>query len=257
MIYAINKAVSFAKSMAGTKEGKNNYNIYGKFFDDNFPDFYNFKKVNAPYCQIYIHYVLVKCFGVDNVLKMCNLPKKSEGASCSYCYDRYKKAGMLIDKPEKGAQVFLKNSAGGICHTGIITKVDEKHFYTMEGNKSDGLTKECKYPLNSKKVHSFAMPDYSIVSNLTDKPETPANDKPETPANEKYSMHKVIANSGLRIRKAPNTITAPILKVMPFGSYVCAVPYNDKWHKMTYYITPKGVVIKISGYIYSKWIKKL
>lgn len=255
MIDAINKAVSFAQSLAGTKEGKNNYNIFGKFFDENVPDFYNYKKANAPYCQIYVHYVLVKCFGADKVYKMCNLPKKSEGASCIYCYGRYKKAGRLIDKPEKGAQVFFKNKTGGICHTGIITKVNNTHFFTMEGNKPDGLTKECKYPLNSKKVLSFAMPDYSIVSNITDTPVTPS--EPVTEPTSDIGMYKVVAPSGLRIREKTNTTTARVLAVMPYESIATAYKYNDKWLKIVNYTNPKGVTRKISGYIYSKWVRRI
>ena len=246
----IEKVIDIANKYQGTKEGKNNKNIFGYYFDTECPDFFNTKKEYAPYCMIFVLYCFVIAFGADKVYKMFNLPKKSEGASCTYVYNRNK--DKIIYKPLPGAVVIFKNSKG-INHAGLITKVNSTHFFTMEGNKSDGLTKECKYPLTSSKVHSFIMPVYSILSSAP----TPSPVPDPTPSENKEELYKIIAPSGLRIRKSPNTITGKIIDCMPYESIASAVKYNDKWHKVFYYTKPKGKKKIISGYIYSKWIRKV
>lgn len=209
------------------KEGKNNYNIYSKFFDENVPDWYNGKKQNVSYCAIFVHYLFCKSYGVENARKMLFMPKKSQGASSTYCYNQYKKNGAVIDKPVKGCQIFFKNTKG-ICHTGIVIDVDKTHVYTVEGNKSgDVSVRMCKYPLKSTKIYGFGMPDYNIDNILQDpvKPE-----KPEAPKT-KYLKGIITAPSGLRIRSKPS-INADILGLLKYGTEVeITKSSNPKWYK--------------------------
>ena len=250
----INKVIEIAKSYKGTKEGKNNLNIFGEFFDKECSDFFNGPKKNAPYCMIYVLFCFVKAFGAEKTLKMFNLPKKSAAASCNYVYDRSKK---IIEKPVPGAVIFFKGKDGKINHTGLITDVNKTHIFTMEGNKSDGLTKDCKYPLTSKKIYGYIMPDYSILE-TTEKPVTTPEPSPvPAPAPVNYKTYRIIAPSGLNIRKEPNTISK-VLRVIPLGGRVHGIPYSDKWLKITEYTTDKdNPYIKKSGYIYRKWIREI
>lgn len=254
MINDINKVIDIAKSYQGTKEGKNNLNIFGEFFDKELPDFFNGPKKNAPYCMIYVLFCFVKAFGADNTLKMFNLPKKSQGASCNYVYDRAKK---IIKEPVAGCLVFFKDKSGKICHVGLCTKTDKTHLYTMESNKSDGLTKECKYPLNSKKIYGYILPDYSILE-TSEKPVTSPKPAPvPSPVPAHYNTYRIIAPSGLNIRKDPNT-TCKVLRVIPLAGRVHGIPFNNKWLKITEYTTDKDKpYIKINGYVYRKWIREV
>lgn len=248
----INKVIEISKSYHGTKEGKNNLNIYGEFFDKKIPDFFNGPKKNAPYCMIFVLFCFVKAFGAEKTLKMFNLPKKNQGASCNYVYDRAKK---IIKDPGAGCLVFFKDKSGKICHVGLCTKVDKTHIYTMEGNKSDGLTKECKYPLNSKKIYGYILPDYSILETIENPVTTPEPSQVPSPA--PYKTYRIIALSGLNIRKEANT-TCKVLRVIPLAGRVHGVPFNDKWLKITEYTTDKDKpYIKINGYVYRKWIREI
>ena len=217
------------------KEGRNNYNIYSEYFDKNVPDWYNGKKQNVAYCAIFVHFLFCKSYGVDNARKMLFMPKKSEGASSTYCYNQYKKKGAVINKPVKGCQIFFKNTKG-ICHTGIVVNVDKTHVYTVEGNKAgDVSVKFCKYPLKSTKIYGYGMPDYNI-DNIAQDPE-----KPE----KIYYKGVIIAPSGLNVRKEANT-DCTVLEVLPYGTKVEVLDSNNnKWLKYK------------NGYILAKWVKLL
>lgn len=53
-----------------------------------------------------------------------------------YSANHYKKKGRwYTSNPKVGDQIFFKNSSG-ICHTGIVYKVDSSKVYTIEGNTS-------------------------------------------------------------------------------------------------------------------------
>ena len=256
MINDINKVIDIAKSYQGTKEGKNNLNIFGEFFDKECSDFFNGPKKNAPYCMIFVLFCFVKAFGAEKTLKMFNLPKKSAAASCNYVYDRAKK---IIEKPVPGAVVFFKGKDGKINHTGLITDVNKSHIFTMEGNKSDGLTKECKYPVKSTKIYGYIMPDYSVLDedSIPSPAPVPAPAPAPAPAPVNYKTYRIIAPSGLNIRKEPNT-TSKVLRVIPLAGRVHGKPFNEKWLSIIEYTKDKDKPYsKMIGYVYMKWIREV
>ena len=250
----INKVIEIAKSYKGTKEGKNNFNIYGEFFDKELPTFFNGPKKNAPYCMIYVLFCFVKAFGDKKTLKMFNLDKKNQGASCNYVYDRSNK---IIKDPCPGCVVFFNDKTGKICHVGLCIKIDKTHLYTMEGNKSDGLTKECKYPLNSKKIYAYIMPDYSILADTEDpvKPSTPS-----TPEKPKYEtkIYKVTARSGLNLRLGPST-KYHIKTVLFYKTKIKAIDKGD-WLLVKSICNDLDDTFKplmFTGYVYKKYTKEV
>lgn len=231
------KVINTAKSYEGTKEGKNNYNIYAEFFDKECKDFFNGPKQNVAYCSVFVLFCFVKSYGKSDTLKMFNLPLRSEAASSTYCYNRFKAVGRVGKDPEKGAVIYFKDKNGKICHTGIVIDVTNTHVFTVEGNKSDGYTKRCKYPIKSTKIYGYGYPDYDIKS------EKPKEDpKPATPA-KSYDV-VVIAKSGLNVRKEPNK-KCKVITVLPYKTIITVSDHNNEWLKYR------------DWYISKKWCEKI
>ena len=228
----IDKVLEIAKKEVGYKEGPNNKNKYAEFFDNEAPDFYNGKKQNVAYCDIFVDYCFCKAYGIETGRKAIYQPKKSCGAGCSFSYKYYKEHNASGSKPKTGSQIFFKNSKGVIIHTGIVTSVDKTHVYTIEGNK-DNMVKSCKYPIKSTKIYGYGYPDYNLDESVV------SVNKPV-----KSAYYEVTAKSGLRIRKEPNTISS-IIKVMPFGYVIKGVEHNKDWLKVD------------KGYMSLKWLKKI
>ena len=121
--------------------GNNNYNIFAKYFDEQWTDFYNTKKQGQPYCDIFndfCHVVASLKNGgtVDDAREVLCQPKKSAGAGCYYSAQYYRSAGRLDKTPRVGDQIFFLDSSNEEYHTGIVYAVDSTTVYTIEANTS-------------------------------------------------------------------------------------------------------------------------
>ena len=121
--------------------GYNNYNIFAKYFDEQWTDFYNNKKQAQPYCDIFhdfCHVVASLKNGgtVDDAREALCQPKKSAGAGCYYSAQYYRSAGRLDKTPRVGDQIFFLDSFNEEYHTGIVYAVDSTTVYTIEANTS-------------------------------------------------------------------------------------------------------------------------
>ena len=144
----------------GYKETPNNINKYAKEYDSKYKGYWYGLKNGAEWCSIFFSWLFLQ-FGVDTAKKILYQPVKDNyGASCSYQYQYYAKNNAITDKPEKGLQIFFKNTKGKIIHTGLIIKVTAQKIYTIEGNK-DNQVKKCTYNINSSKIFGFGIPDYT------------------------------------------------------------------------------------------------
>lgn len=117
--------------------GSNNYTKYARDLDA-IGDFYNGKKQGYAWCDVFVDWLFVKCFGVDNALKLLCASRGSSGAGCTYSLNYYIAKGQYhsrSEKPEVGDQIFFGN-VGNSNHTGIVYKVDDSTVYTIEGNTS-------------------------------------------------------------------------------------------------------------------------
>jgi len=122
---------------------------------------YGFDGTNVPWCDIFVDYSFIKCFGYDNAVKMTYQEPKGY-ALCRASADAYKKNGAYYKRPEAGDQVFFIYG-GEINHTGIVMGVDGDTITCVEGNYSDGVG-FTRYNLRSTHIiDGYGRPDWSVV----------------------------------------------------------------------------------------------
>lgn len=148
--------------------GRNNYTKYARDLDS-IKGFYNTPKNGHAWCDVFFDWLMVKAFGVEAAKKMLNQPDYSCGAGCLYSARYYSDSGRFhASNPKPGDQIFFLNSGGGIVHTGIVYKVDNKRVYTVEGNTSGasgvianggGVCKKSYY-LNYNRIYGYGRPAY-------------------------------------------------------------------------------------------------
>lgn len=176
MSKTIDRLIATANAEVGYKETGNNITKYAAFFDKEHPDFYNTKKQGAAWCDIFVDYCFVSTFAEEQALDMLCQPKKSAGAGCKYSAGYYKKAGRFFDKPEAGDQIFFYDNKGEINHTGLVTKVNDKKVYTVEGNSGNAV-KAHSYALDNKKIAGYGRPKWNEETNTAPTP-VPVIEKP-------------------------------------------------------------------------------
>lgn len=152
----IELVIGTATAEIGYKEKGTNITKYADDFDKKYPDFYNYKKQGVAWCDIFVDWVFVTSFGEEKALKMLCQPKKSAGAGCKYSAEYYAKKNRFFSAPQAGDQIFFISN-GEINHTGIVTKVDDKKVYTIEGNSSNTV-KAHSYALSNKNIAGYGRP---------------------------------------------------------------------------------------------------
>lgn len=183
----VNKVLSIAIAEVGYLEKKTNanldnktanagYNNYTKYARDldGIVDFYNGKKNGYAWCDMFVDWCFVKALGVDRAKELLNQPNKSYGAGCQESGRYYKQINQFFDKPQKGDQIFFKNSNGYLYHTGLVYDVDDNYVYTVEGNTSSasgvvengGAVEKKKYKLNYSKIGGYGRPKYKEVQKM-------------------------------------------------------------------------------------------
>lgn len=180
--------------------GSANYTKYARDLDA-LGDFYNGHKQGYAWCDVFVDWLMVKCFGEAAALKLLCAKRGSSGAGCTYSLNYYIAAGQYYkrtDKPEVGDQIFF-GAVGNSNHTGIVYKVDDTTVYTVEGNTSgaDGVVPNggavCKksYPRNYSGIAGYGRPAYNdgfAGDSVDAEPVTPTPEptpEPEAPAETK------------------------------------------------------------------------
>ena len=88
--------------------GSGNFTKYARDLDA-LGDFYNGKKQGYPWCDVFVDWLFVKCFGEDRARELLCQPKKSLGAGVGYSAKYYKQHNQFYTKPKVGDQIFFKN----------------------------------------------------------------------------------------------------------------------------------------------------
>ncbi len=182
---AITKLVACAKSQVGYLEkrsnaqlddktanaGSANWNKYARDIDTKYPNFYNGKKNGYSWCDIFVDWCFIECFGYEKALKMLYQPTKSAGAGCKYSADYYRAHNAFYRQPQVGDQVFF-GDYGNEGHTGIVVAVNGNIITTVEGNTSGGYGVESngdgvylkKYNISTQYIPGFGRPNWGVVS---------------------------------------------------------------------------------------------
>ena len=185
---AIAKLVACAKNQVGYLEkrsnaqlddktanaGSNNWNKYARDIDNKYPEFYNGKKNGYSWCDIFVDWCFIECFGYENALKLLYQPEKSAGAGCKYSANYYKAHNAFYRQPQVGDQVFF-GDYGNEGHTGIVIDVAGSVITTVEGNTSGGSGVNSngdgvylkKYNISTQYIPGFGRPNWEVVSNNT------------------------------------------------------------------------------------------
>ena len=189
---AITKLVDCAKNQVGYLEkrsnaylddktanaGSNNWNKYARDIDNKYPNFYNGKKNGYSWCDIFVDWCFIECFGYEKALKMLYQPTKSTGAGCSYSAGFYRAHNAFYRQPQVGDQVFF-GDYGNEGHTGIVVAVSGNIITTVEGNTSGGYGVESngdgvylkKYNISTQYIPGFGRPNWGVVSSNAGKEE--------------------------------------------------------------------------------------
>lgn len=143
--------------------GSDNYTKYGREMHEQFPKLIPFP---SAWCDCFTDWCFYKAYGVTNAKALL------AGDFCAYTV---KSAQMYKDKnawytsnPQRGDQIFFKDDNGGICHTGLVIKIENGDVYTIEGNtssangmvKNGGCVRQKKYSLVYDKIAGYGRPKY-------------------------------------------------------------------------------------------------
>lgn len=172
--------------------GSNNYTKYARDLDA-ISGFYNGKKQGHAWCDVFVDWLFVKCFGVEAALDLLCAHMGSSGAGCTYSLNYYIRKNQFFkrgeSKPQVGDQIFF-GAVGNSSHTGIVYKVDNSKVYTIEGNTSgaSGVVANgggvCKksYSLGYSSIAGYGRPNYGdgfvgdSVDTSTVQPEKPKDE---------------------------------------------------------------------------------
>lgn len=154
--------------------GSGNWTKYARDLDE-IQSFYNGKKQGAAWCDVFVDWLFVKCFGAATAMKMLCQPQNSAGAGCKYSKDYYQAAGRFSRNPAHGSQIFFYDNAGQINHTGIVEKVVGGMVHTIEGNTMDRVAR-MSYSIGDGRIAGYGAPIWELAttSSVPATPATPA-----------------------------------------------------------------------------------
>lgn len=144
--------------------GSNNYTRFAVDYCDYFGENINVYQAQ-PWCAMFVSVVFANVFGVKSAEKLLG----GHYAYCPYGVTNFKKAGIWhTSNPKPGDVIIFKNTSGVACHTGIVTSVDSKRVYTVEGNTSSasgvvangGCVAKKSYSLGYSRIMGYGRPNY-------------------------------------------------------------------------------------------------
>ena len=220
------KVLNLAQRQVGYKETGDNNTKYGRYFDVEAWQWFNTKKnPGTPWCAIFICWLFCQAeiIGKDRAYKFLGCPKNKNdncAAGVPYLWQYLKARKWQVDKTkgQKGDIIFFNAKCS---HVGIIEKVDDSKYYTIEGNKSN-MVKRCSYSKTSSSIYGLMRPAWSEIDPKEEvKPEPmpiPEPVKPEPVTYPKYKV-KTVTGEWLALRVAPNTKSVLIVR-MDYGATV-------------------------------------
>lgn len=256
--------VKLAQSQVGYKETGNNHTKYAQYFDTPkskggpYP-WFNGKKQNTAWCAIFVNWleVMVLATGDTKVLKDPDAvrvwlgypsPANNCAAGCPYMWGYLVKKGWQVNKSSgRPGDIIFFNTSSKCGHVGIIEKVDNGNYYTIEGNKSN-MVKRCTYSKSSSSIYGIISPNYESLDPQPTPTPTP------TPTTTEY---KVKTNGGTLTLRAQPTTNSRALANIKNGTTIQvseivkgeSIGGNTNWAKTTY----NGD----TGYCSCRWLEKV
>lgn len=235
MAVMCDKVINLAQRQADMHYQENplgsNKTKYGVYFDTPKPKggpypWFNGKKNGYPWCSVFICWLFCQAeiIGYERARTFLGCPKPADNcaAGVPYLWQYLKARKWQVDKKSglPGDIIFFNTSSAKCGHVGIIEKVDDSKYYTIEGNKSNQV-KRCSYSKTSSSIYGLMRPAWSEIDPKEEvKPEPmpiPEPVKPE-PVYPKYKV-KTVTGEWLALRVAPNTKAVLIVR-MDYGAEV-------------------------------------
>lgn len=259
------KVINLAQRQVGYHEEGNNWTKYARYFDVEAWQWFNGKKQNVAWCAIFICWLFCQAEIIGpkkaRVFLGCPAPKNNCAAGVPYLWQYLKARKWQVDKKagQKGDIIFFNAKCS---HVGIIEKVDDKKYYTIEGNKSN-MVKRCSYSRTSSTIYGLMRPNWAEIEPKEEvKPEVPAPVvvEPVKPV-QTTQRYKVKTNGGtLALRCAPhvkssNIVWIPNKSELTVSTFVTgdSVYGNKQWARATF---KDKTGRSFTGYCSAYWIKK-
>lgn len=139
------------------------------------------------WCQCFVDWCFEKAYGRETAKKLLCHDNKAWSFYTPTCSSYFKIKSQWRTKPQVGDIIYFQGNAKTyytgsdgksyskttfrIKHVGIVTKVDDTHVYTIEGNTSSGSSvvanggavRQKAYRLTNSAIAGYGRPDYSLV----------------------------------------------------------------------------------------------
>lgn len=176
--------IDLAKRQLGYKETGNNHTKYSNYFDTAAWQWFNTKKQGAEWCAIFVCWLFCQNenLGPKQAYEFLGCPKSGPKDNCAagvpYFFDYLKNKGYKVDKAkgQPGDIIVLNNKK----HVGIIEKIEEGYYITIEGNKGNYVA-HGSYKISSSYITGIFHPDWD-KAHFYNKPLTGVQSKVATPA---------------------------------------------------------------------------
>ena len=177
----LQKFLELAASQLGYVEDTGNKTKYAKYFDTEAWQWFNTKKQGAEWCAIFICWLFCQLIGPDRARSFlgCPSPKDNCAAGVKYFWQYLCKRGWKVDKTkgQPGDIIFLNSNK----HVGLIQKVENGKYITIEGNKSNKVA-QGSYKVSSSTVYGICRPAWSEIDNVSAPAPAPAPAQPTKPS---------------------------------------------------------------------------
>lgn len=138
------------------------------WMNGNSEHYYNGNKNGFSYCCVFVDAMFYYAAGRNKSEALKVKPTGSLGAGVKYSKGYMQT--LIVEEPQPGDVVFFR-SGGELCHTGIITHVDEITISTIEGNitgpQYPHVVGSKTYKRTDKYIDSYARPRYSEDATVT------------------------------------------------------------------------------------------
>ena len=236
----VDEMITLAQSQVGYAESPlgSNHNKYAQYFDNNDGawQWFNGKKQNVAWCALWICWlfvmVLMKYLGsADKVRQWLKFPtpKNNCAAGCPYLWQYLVNRGWKVDKTkgQRGDIIFFNAKC---THVGIIEKVENGKYYTIEGNKSNKVARGT-YAYNSTTIYGLCRPNYSDLEKQPEPEPLPIpTPEPEPVVSNLYKVVNI--KSFLAMRTKPSSNGKKVGELYN-DAVVSVLEQKDGWGKIT------------------------
>lgn len=147
--------------------GSNNYTRFAVDYCDYFGEKKSIFQAQ-PWCAMWVSVVFANTFGAETAEKLLG----GHYAYCPYGVNHFKEISIWkTNNPKSGDVIMFRNASGVACHTGIVTAVDNKRVYTIEGNTSSengvvangGCVAKKSYSLSYSRIMGYGGINYGLI----------------------------------------------------------------------------------------------